>query len=850
MPDLALRFGKDMLVCDGAMGTMLQQSGLPAGECPEYLNVLDPEMVLEVHRYYRLAGANIATSNTFGGTRNKLASYGLEDRLEELNIAGVKIAQSLDYEHVVADVGPCGLVMRPLGDATFDQVFAQYFEQISALAKAGPEAILIETMTDVAEARCAVLAAQAACDLPIIASCTFNDRGVMELSGTTPEVAAVVLEAAGADVVGMNCGLGPEQIHPLLVRMAAATSLPLIVQPNAGLPHVDPAGNVTYPLKPDEMGRWAARFREAGAQIIGGCCGSMPAHIGMIASEISALDVVPRPHPHDAGGTVLAGPRAAVRIGGDAPCLMLGERINPTGKPALSDELRKGSLGMVRQFAVEQQEAGAAMLDVNVGAPDVDEKGMLEQAITAVCATSSLPLSLDTSDRDALERALRIYPGCALINSCSGEEASYSAVLPLAKRYGAAVVVLALDDNGIPDTLEGRLAICERVRNAAHAYGLSDDDLVFDMLTMTAAADPHAPDLTLAGVRALSKRGLTSILGVSNVSHGLPDRPLLNAAFLDAAIAAGLGVAIMNPNNSIMVDTLRAATAAGTRGAASTATSETSRSASAASATPAVTRVDAAAFDAACARWHETLEQVMARGDEALDDVAGKAVESSVGSTAASRLASSVVHGNTDDVAELVDATIAEGLEPQQIVPEVLTPALQSVGDAFERGEVFLPQMVVSANAMKAAVERVRTHLPVLDASGHPGRVLFCTVQGDIHSIGKDICVSLLESKGYEVFDLGVDVAPEQVLEQARSHEVDVVCLSALMTTTLPAMKRTVALLHDELPGIDVMVGGAVVTAEWATSISARYSADAPSCVIQIDELCARAHDEEPPHVV
>ncbi|MGN0034253.1 MAG: homocysteine S-methyltransferase family protein [Coriobacteriales bacterium] len=809
MPDLALRFDKDMLVCDGAMGTMLHRLGMPAGECAEYLNVLDPEMVREVHRYYRLAGANIATSNTFGGTRNKLRAFGVEDRLEEFNVAGVRLAQSLDYEHVVADVGPCGLVMQPLGKATFDQVFAQYFEQVTALAKAGPEAILIETMTDIADARCALLAAQAACDLPVIVSCTFNERGVMELSGTDPETAATVLEAAGASVVGLNCGFGPAQARPILQRMARATSLPLIVQPNAGLPEVSPSGEVTYPLKPDEMGDWARAFREDGAQIIGGCCGSTPAHIGMIAAEIAALPVVSRPDPHDIPGTVVASARRRVRIGGGSPCRLLGERINPTGKPRLAAQLREGSLGMVREFAAAQEHDGAELLDVNVGAPDVDEKALLEQAVTAVCATSSLPLSIDTSDQDALERALRVYPGRALVNSCTGEEASYSSVLPLAKRYGAAVVVLALDENGIPDTLAGRLEIAERVRRAAASYGLSDDDLVFDMLTMTAATDEHAPDLTLDGVRELSARGLNSILGVSNVSHGLPDRPLLNAAFLDAAIQAGLTVAIANPNNAVMAETHATATAA---------------------------RMDGTGLlEEARAHWHELYREAVARGSEALDDHHGDQPAEQL--DARTRLAGAVRHGNADAAPALVDEVVAEGVDPQTIIPDILTPTLQEVGDAFERGETFLPQMIVAADAMKAAVDQVRTHLPACEAGRRRGRVLFCTVQGDIHSIGKDICVSLLESQGFEVFDLGVDVPPERVVEQAREHEVDCVCLSALMTTTLPSMKRTVELVGEQLSGVECVVGGAVVTEDWARSISAHYSADAPSCALLIGRL-------------
>lgn len=804
MPDIALRFGKDMLTCEGAMGTMLQRAGMPAGECPEYLNVLDPEMVMEVHRYYRLAGANIAVSNTFGGTRNKLRAYGLEDRLTELNMAGVKIAQQFHPEHVFADVGPCGLVMQPLGSATFEELFAQYFEQIGSLAKAGPEAILIETMTDIADARCAVLAAQAACHLPVLVTCTFNENGVMDLSGTDPETAAVVLEAVGADAVGINCGLGPEQTYPLLCRMAAATSLPLIVQPNAGMPTLDRQGNTVYPLTPEQMGDWAVRFREAGAQIIGSCCGSTPVFSGMIAAEIADLDVIARPDPHDIPGTVLAGPRGVLRVGGQQPPCILGERINPTGKPQLASELRDLSMSTVRAFAADQTAAGAALLDINVGAPDVDEKAVLRTALETACAITPLPLCIDTTDHDALEQALRVYPGRALVNSCNGEESSYSTVLPLAKRYGAAVVVLALDGDGIPDTVEGRLAIIDRVREAAHVYGLSDSDLVVDMLTLTAAVDAQAADVTLQGVRALHERGIATILGISNISHGMPDRPLLNAAFLDAAVQAGLDVAIINPCDGVMSETMRTASAARMSGEDG--------------------------FDAAHGRWCQVYARTVEKAASGVADLTAHD-ESTAEPDAHTALSDAVLRGDVDGIAGLVDRVVTEGTAPDAIIAGILTPAIQSLGDAFERGETFLPQMIVAADAMKAAVARVKTYLPEGAASGANGRVLFCTVQGDIHSIGKDICISLLESQDFEVIDLGVDVPPEKILDSARENDVDCVCLSALMTTTLPSMKRTVELLGDELPDVCVLVGGAVVTQQWASSIGARYSDDAPSCV-------------------
>lgn len=797
MPDIARRLGRDMLVIEGAMGTMLQRSGMPPGVCPELLNVTDPETVAEVHRLYVLAGADCVVTNTFGGTRVKLAEHGLADRVEELNRAAVRLARAENPQHVLADVGPTGLVMEPLGAATFDEVFALFAEQIEALVAEDPDAILIETMTDVAEARCAVLAARSVCDLPVFVTCTFGESGRMDLSGTDPETAAVVLEAAGADAVGMNCGLGPEQMFPLLERMARATTLPLVVQPNAGLPRLDASGATVFPGTPDEMAYWAGRFRDIGANLIGSCCGSTPAFTGAIYAEVSGTDVTMRDVRR--AGTVVAGPRSTVVIGGEAPVRIVGERVNPTGKKHLADSLREGSLSVARSLAAEQQAAGADLLDVNVGAVGVDAAGMLPRAVLALTATSELPLVIDTTDAVALERALRVYPGKALVNSVNGEPASLETVLPLVKRYGAAVVVLALDEDGIPATAEGRVAVVERIRAAAHELGIADADLVVDTLVMTAATDPAAPRTTLGALEAVSASGLSTILGVSNVSHGLPGRPLLNAAFISAAVAAGLDAAIANPNDTLVVDALR--------------TADADAEASLASALVAWDAAYAAAMESAAAGADALVATAEVSGERP------KATEA---------LATAVLRGDTDAAASLVDAVVAEGTAAGSIISTVLTPAIQSLGDAFGRGEVFLPQMMVAAEAMKSAVARVKELLPDT-ASASEGTVVFCTVKGDIHSIGKDICVSMLESQGFDVVDLGVDVAPEDVL--AASAGADVVCLSALMTTTLPAMRDTVELLQGRTGGMPVYVGGAVVTDSWARSIGAGYTADAPSLV-------------------
>jgi 5-methyltetrahydrofolate--homocysteine methyltransferase len=784
MPDILNRLGREVLIVDGAMGTMLQRAGMPVGQCPEELNVTNPEMVLDIHHAYVTVGAECVSTNTFGGSRTKLAEYGLEDRVEELNRAAVRLARRAGAQHVLADVGPCGLVMEPLGPATFDEVFAVFAEQIAALAAEGPDAIAFETFTDLAEIRCALLAARSVTDLPVIASMTFGIVGRTELSASDPETVAVVLEACGATVVGMNCGLGPEQMLPLVERMAAATALPLIVQPNAGLPSlVD--GCTVYPGTPDEMGRHAARFAALGAAMVGSCCGSSPAFTGAILDEAKGVRLPSRTRPE---GVAVASVRHTVRIGASRQLALIGESINPTGRKALAASLRAGSLEIVRELAVGQERAGADLLDVNVGAAGVDAAVMLPGAVTALAGLTELPLVIDTTDPVALEAALKAYPGRALVNSVNGGEASLATVLPLARRYGAAVVALALDDDGIPPTAAGRVAVVERIRAAAHEAGLSDADLVADCLVLTAAADPGAAKVTLEAVSAVHRAGLATVLGVSNVSHGLPGRPELNAAMLALAREAGLDAAIVDP--------------AAARGSAS-----------------------AAAVDLLLGRDPHAEHWIAAHREAG----PGAALADGTALAPDASLASAIDRGDVDAAPRLVDELIESGLDPRDVIGTVLTPAIQRLGDAYGRGEVFLPQLMVAADAMKAAVARVKLRLPEGESTS-AGDVVFATVKGDVHSIGKDICISMLESQGFAVTDLGVDVGRDELL--AASGGADAVCLSALMTTTLPAMESAVAAIKATEPRVAVLVGGAVVTAQYAHDIGADgYAPDAPGCV-------------------
>ena len=816
MPDIHLRLGRDILVLDGAMGTMLQRHDIPPEQSLVQLNITAPDMVEEVHRLYQLAGADCATSNSFGGTRHKLAVYGLEDQLVELNRAAVRVARAGGSPHILAEMGPSGMVLEPLGAATFDEVFDQFAEQAAALVLEHPDAINIATMTDIAEARCAVLAARSITDLPVFVTCTFGLSGRMDLSGTDPETAAVILEAAGASAVGLNCGLGPEQMLPLVERMARATSLPIIVRPNAGLPTlVD--GVTVFPGTDIEMGEYAARFIDAGATLIGSCCGSTPSFTGAIADAVASRAPVARTAAPV--GVALAGPRGVTRIGADG-ITVIGERVNPTGKKRLADSLRAGTLDVVREYAVEQQDAGADVLDVNVGAVGVDQRELLPKAVLALSGLVDVPLAIDTTDHTALEAALRVYPGRALVNSVSGEEDSLSAVLPLAARYGAAVVVLALDDDGIPETAEARVAIAEKVRARAHAAGLADDDLLVDCLVLAAATGEAGAAETIEAIRRVSRGlGLATLAGVSNVSHGLPGRPALNAHFLAMAAAAGLDAGIINPSDTDVMTAIAAADVLLGRDP------RAERWIAHAAARPPVTQVAGSSATGTA-------------GTSLGTTVDGGPVMPEAESPAA-RLGRAVERGDADSAPVLTREIIGDGMGPQDVISSVLTPAIQRLGDAYGRGDAFLPQLIAAADAMKAAVDEAKSHLPEGDRT-YEGRVVFGTVKGDIHSIGKDICVSMLESQGFQVEDLGVDVPAERFVE--RAAEADVVCLSALMTTTLPAMEATVAAVRDQAE-TPVLVGGAVVTPEFAAGVSAGYSADAPGCVTVVRETIAASKE-------
>ncbi|MDR1413121.1 MAG: homocysteine S-methyltransferase family protein, partial [Actinomycetes bacterium] len=846
MSDFLTRLGRDMLVLEGAMGTMLQAADIEYDGAPEALNLTAPDVITGIHRLYHEAGADCAITNTFGGSRPQLSAHahGATDILVDVNRVAVELARAGGAPYVLADLGPTGLVMEPLGSATFDEVYEAFAEQAAALAQGRPDAFLLETFTDIAEVRAAALACRDVdADIPVLALVTFGSDGRMELSGTDPATAAIILRAVGAAAVGMNCGLGPAQMGPLAQAMLAATTLPVITQPNAGLPELRADGHTHFPGTPEDFRTFAHAMRQAGVAAIGSCCGSTPDFTAVIADEVGGKAVIAVPSqargvsvgtPSDPEGrlasvgsavvggrqsdasagklslqtssparpTIVASPRAHVAIGAGNPCRIIGERINPTGKARLKDSLLTGSMSVVRQFAIEQAADHADLLDINVGAAGIDEAATLPRAVITVAALSSLPLSIDTTNVAALETSLKRYPGKALVNSVTGEERSLSTILPLVARYGAAVVVLPLDDDGIPPTVEARLAVVEKIRERAHTYHIPDEDLLVDSLVMAAAADPDAPTVTLDTMETVKTRlHLNTLLGVSNVSHGLPNRPALNRAFLAAAMARGLDAAIFNPGE------IAGELVGNDRSSHGEITTLTTLS------------------------WQvftDTLTQALEipKSNAAHREASGNAPADTP--DPAAQLTAAVQQGDSDGAPALVDALTSEGMTATDIIEGVLTPAIQELGAGFATGAVFLPQLMAAAEAMKAAVAQAKTHLPDGQADAAPrGRVVFATVKGDIHSIGKDICVSLLESQNIAVNDLGVDVDPQAILAAARG--ADVVCLSALMTTTLPAMEATTVALRQNDPNLPVALGGAVVTRDWAASVGALYTKDAPA---------------------
>jgi 5-methyltetrahydrofolate--homocysteine methyltransferase len=792
-----------VLVLDGAMGTMLQERGLKPGQSPEELNLTMPEVVAGVHREYLLAGADIIVTNTFGGSREKLSHYGLEEKLLEINARGVEIARQVagDTAYVAASMGPTGKFVEPVGDFTFDEMAGQFREQAQALIGAGADLITLETFLDIKETRAAVIAIrEVSADIPIIAMLTFDDKGRSVL-GTPPESAAITLEAAGADIVGSNCGLGIEGIHEILSAMRRVSRLPLIAQANAGLPLLK-EGKTIFPATPDEMTAYHDRMLALGVRVIGGCCGTTPAHIRAIKAALAGKEQSFRVSGPPEGITWLSSRGGFTALGGGKPVAIIGERINPTGKKGFAAELREGKVSYIRREALEQVAAGATLLDINVGAPGIDEPAAMERAVFCASGAVSVPLLLDSSSPEALERGLKAADGKVLINSVNGEARSLARVLPLAKKYGAAVIGLTLDENGIPETAEGRGAVAAKIVEKAVSAGLGRDDVVIDCLTLTVSAEQKRALETLRAIRMVKERlGVNTVLGVSNISFGLPCRPLISSTFFAMAMEAGLDAAIVNPKEQAMMDAWRSAMVLLNRDPNAAAYIESYKGA----ATP----------------------QEGGQSPETPQDIRG-------------RLARAVIDGDLENIVALVEKAFSEGLSPLEVSNGGLLPGLEEVGRRFEKNVIFLPQVMRAAETMQAAFARLKDEMKGMSLESK-GKILMATVEGDIHDIGKNIVCTLLENHGFEVIDLGKNVPAARIIAEAKAHQVDAVGLSALMTTTMSEMEHVVRQLKAEGVKTFTMVGGAVLTEEYAVEIGADlYAKDAMEAVARIKMLLGK----------
>ena len=760
------------------MGTVLQQRGLPPGGMPELLNLTDPGLLASVYREYADAGSQVVYANTFGANALKLACSGRS--VSEVVTAAVQTArEAVGGRALVAlDVGPLGELLEPLGSLTFERAYDLFREIMAAGAAAGADLVAIETMTDLYEAKAALLAAKEHTGLPVLVTMSFEESG-RTFTGCTAASMARTLEGLGADAIGLNCSLGPDQLAPLLRELCENTRLPVAAKPNAGLP--DPVDG-HYDLGPEAFAAALAPCLAAGVTIFGGCCGTSPAYIRCLKAALEGARPAPR---RFLGGSFVCTPVSPVRLDG---VRVIGERVNPTGKKRFQQALLEEDLDYILDVAAAQEEAGADILDVNVGCPGVDEVTMLPRVVKKLQSAVSLPLQLDSSNPDALEAALRVYNGKAAVNSVNGEPEMLARVLPIVKKYGASVVGLTMDRDGIPRTAEKRVEIAERILEAALAHGIPREDVWIDCLALTVSAQQEQAAETLKAVRTVRRElGLQTVLGVSNISFGLPNRALITQSFLTQALAAGLTLPIVNPNQREMMDA--AAAFRVLSGEDAQCRDYIARFAAA----------PAAAAPAAQAGVL-TLEEAVARGLRA----------------DAARLAKELLQ--TEDGLALVEGR--------------LIPALDAVGEGYERGTVFLPQLLSAAQAAQTVFEAVRTS--IAEKGGAPvkkGRLIVATVRGDIHDIGKNIVKTVLENYGYEVIDLGRDVPPEAVVQAAADRNVGLVGLSALMTTTLPAMEETVRRLRamDRPPA--VFVGGAVVTQPYAERIGADYARDARQSV-------------------
>lgn len=780
--------GKRILFFDGGMGTLLQEQGLQAGELPETWNLKNPEPIIQIHKAYLAAGADIILANTFGANRFK---YG-ED-LEKIVTAGVAnakkaVAESGKKAYVALDIGSTGKLLKPMGTLDFEEAVGVFAEIIRVGEKAGADLILIETMSDTYELKAAVLAAKENSTLPIMATVIFDESKKM-LTGASPQVVVSLLEGLGVDALGINCGLGPKQMKEIVKELLKYASIPVIVNPNAGLPRSE-NGKTVFDVGAEEFAEDMEEIVTMGAWFAGGCCGTTPAHIQAMVEkckEITPVPITPKNY------TFVTSYSTAVELGGRP--VIIGERINPTGKSKFKQALRDHNIDYILEEGVKQEDSGAHILDVNVGLPEIDEAAMMETIVYELQSIMPIPLQIDTTNMEAMERALRIYNGKPMINSVNGKAEIMEQVFPLVKKYGGVVVGLALDEDGIPDTIEGRLAIAEKIYQTGEKYGISRKDIVIDALVMTMSTNNESAKITLDTVKEITARGGKTVLGVSNISFGLPQRELINAAFFTMAMNNGLSAGIINPNAKAMRQAYDTFCVLG-------------------------------GYDAQCMNYIENY---------AVTDAPNAAAKPAA---AKLNLTDSIIKGLKDQAYRATEEEL-KTKEPMEIINGELVPALDVVGQGFEKGTMFLPQLLMSAEAAKAGFEAIRQYVQSHgEAQEKKATIVIATVKGDIHDIGKNIVKVLLENYGYEVIDLGKDVPPEKIVETVVDKHAPLVGLSALMTTTVVNMEESIKELHKEAPWCKIMVGGAVLTQEYADMIGADfYGKDAMQSVYYAERL-------------
>lgn len=786
MNNICIEIEKRRLFFDGGMGTLLQKKGLLPGEPTEVMNSRDRDAVIGVHLDYLLAGADIIKTNTFG--INSLKCQDVEGELTlALGIAKEAVARSGKDAYIAFDVGPTGRMLKPFGDLEFEDAVEIFSKNMRLAESLGADLILIETMSDLYETKAAVLAAKENSALPIFVTCAFGQDGKL-LTGATPEAVVAMLESLGVDAIGMNCSVGPENMLERLPEFLECASVPIILNPNAGLPKmVD--GETVYDLSPDAFAELMKRACDMGATVTGGCCGTTPEHIGAMVKAAKDISVF---MPERKDLTLVSSYTHAVRIGGVSK--IVGERINPTGKPRLKEALRSGDISHILSIALSEEESGAHILDINVGLADIDEKEMMLRVIKEVQAVTDLPLQIDSSKPDVVEAALRLYSGKPLINSVNGSMSSMSAIFPLVSRYGGAIVALTMDEDGIPDTVDGRVAIADRIAEEAQKWGIDKRELIFDPLTLTVASGKDNALVTLETVKRLKAKGYKCILGVSNVSFGLPERDLINSTFYTATLFAGLDLAIINPESEAMMRAYRAYNAL-------------------------------SANDEGC---KEYVDFTLAHSG------AGKTVEKAI--RADLTLAQAVEKGLKADAKSIAEELI-KTREPLDIINAEIIPALDKVGEGFENKTVYLPGLLASAEAANSAFSVLKSKMP-LSQSKNKRKIVLATVKNDIHDIGKNIVKLIFESYGYEVIDLGRDVPTDVILKTLADSGAELLGLSALMTTTLPSMEEAVARVRSEFPGVKIIVGGAVLTGTYAERIGADfYAPDAMAGVRYADGM-------------